>query len=43
MCIVTLIAIHLQQHAMSTTILAVGLGKFNSVLCWYDPATRAAA
>src|SRR5947209_2912192 len=28
---------------MSTTILAIDLGKFNSVLCWYEPATRAAA
>jgi hypothetical protein len=28
---------------MSTTILAVDLGKFISVLWWYDPATRAAA
>jgi hypothetical protein len=28
---------------MSTTILAVDLGKFNSVLCWYQPATRASA
>ena len=25
---------------MSTTILAIDLGKFNSVLCWYEPATR---
>lgn len=25
---------------MSTTILAIDLGKFNSVLCWYDPALR---
>ena len=28
---------------MSDTILAIDLGKFNSVLCWYDPATRATA
>src|SRR5215472_1563093 len=28
---------------MSTTILAIDLGKFNSVLCWYEPARRAAA
>jgi transposase len=28
---------------MSATILAIDLGKFNSVLCWYEPATRAAA
>jgi hypothetical protein len=28
---------------MSTTILAVNLGKFNSVLCRYEPATRAGA
>ena len=27
---------------MNTTILAVDLGKFNSVLCWYEPGTRAA-
>jgi len=26
-----------------TTILAVDLGKFNSVLVWYDADTRAAA
>ena len=26
---------------MSSTILAIDLGKFNSVLCWYDPDTRA--
>ena len=25
---------------MSTTILAIDLGKFNSVLCWYEPKTR---
>src|SRR5262245_55756042 len=42
-CIMTFVAIHLQEHAMSTTILAVDLGKFNSVLCWYEPATRTAA
>src|SRR5207247_10362095 len=36
-------ALSLRRHAMSTTILAVDLGKFNSVLCWYDPSTRAAA
>ena len=28
---------------MNSTILAIDLGKFNSVLCWYDPDTRAAA
>ena len=28
---------------MSSTILAIDLGKFNSVLCWYEPATRGAA
>ena len=28
---------------MITTILAVDLGKFNSVLCWYEPASRVAA
>jgi hypothetical protein len=27
---------------MSATILAIDVGKFNSVLCWYEPATRAA-
>jgi transposase len=27
---------------MSTTILALDLGKFNSVFCWYEPGTRAA-
>jgi len=27
---------------MFTTILAIDLGKFNSVLCWYEPKTRAA-
>ncbi len=26
---------------MSSTILAIDLGKFNSVLCWYDPDARA--
>jgi hypothetical protein len=26
----------------TATILAVDLGKFNSVLCWYEPGTRAA-
>src|SRR6185437_6217219 len=25
---------------MSTTILAIDLGKFNSVLCWYEPGTK---
>jgi len=28
---------------MCATILAVDLGKFNSVLCWYEPASRAVA
>src|SRR5262245_14832382 len=28
---------------MNTAILAIDLGKYNSVLCWYDPATRAAS
>ena len=28
---------------MNTTILAIDLGKFNSVLCWYEPGTREAA
>jgi len=27
---------------MTTTILAIDLGKFNSVLCWYESTTRAA-
>jgi transposase len=27
---------------MNSAILAVDLGKFNSVFCWYDPDTRAA-
>src|SRR5262245_54963318 len=26
---------------MNSTILAIDLGKFNSVLCWYDPDARA--
>jgi hypothetical protein len=25
---------------MDTTIVAVDLGKFNSVLCWYETAAR---
>jgi hypothetical protein len=25
---------------MTTTILAADLGKFNSVLCWFEPHTR---
>lgn len=25
---------------MSDTILAIDKGKFNSVLCWYEPGTR---
>ena len=25
---------------MDTTILAIDLGKFNSVLCWYDTGSR---
>ena len=28
---------------MNSTILAIDLGKYNSVLCWYDPASHAAA
>ena len=28
---------------MNSTILAIDLGKFNSVFCWYDPDARAAA
>jgi hypothetical protein len=28
---------------MDTTILAADLGKFNSVLCWYDTTTRNAS
>ena len=27
---------------MSDTILAIDLGKFNSVLCWYEPGGRVA-
>jgi hypothetical protein len=26
---------------MNSPILAIDLGKFNSVLCWYDPGARA--
>jgi hypothetical protein len=26
-----------------STILAVDLGKYNSVACWYEPDTRSAA
>ena len=28
---------------MSATILAIDLGRFNSVLCWYEPVTKATA
>jgi len=28
---------------MANTILAADLGKFNSVLCWYEPETRSTA
>jgi len=28
---------------MATTILAVDLGKFNSVLCWFEPESRSSA
>jgi len=28
---------------MATTILAVDLGKFNSVLCWFEPESRRSA
>ena len=28
---------------MNSTILAIDLGKFNSVFCWFDSDTRAAA
>src|SRR3954467_5515931 len=28
---------------MDGLILAVDLGRFNSVLCWYEPASKAAA
>jgi hypothetical protein len=28
---------------MDVTILAVDLGKFNSLLCWYEPGDRGAA
>ena len=31
------------MNSSSTTILAIDLGKFNSVLCWYEPERRAAA
>jgi hypothetical protein len=34
--------IHPVRHVMSATILAIDVGKFNSVLCWYEPANRAA-
>src|SRR4051794_37277327 len=29
-----------RRHAMNSAILAIDLGKFNSVLCWYDPDAR---
>jgi len=28
---------------MNTPILALDLGKFNSVLCWFQPDTRTAS
>jgi hypothetical protein len=28
---------------MNSTILVIDLGKYNSVLCWYEPDTRSAA
>jgi len=28
------------MNRLTTTILAIDLGKFNSVLCWYEPASR---
>lgn len=28
---------------MITTILAIDLGKYNSVVCWYEPDTQSAA
>jgi transposase len=31
------------MHTTTATILAVDLGKFNSVLCWYEPATKSTA
>src|SRR4029077_13244147 len=31
------------RHAMNSTILAIDLGKYNSVLCWYQPEDRNAA
>ncbi len=31
------------EHAMTNTILAIDLGKFNSVLCHSDPETRQAS
>ena len=29
------------EARMTTAILTIDLGKFNSVLCWYEPATKA--
>ena len=34
--------IPIPEHAMTNTILAIDLGKFNSVLCHFDPDTREA-
>ena len=37
------ISIHLPSgHAMDGLILAIDLGKFNSVCCWYDTSTKSA-
>jgi len=32
-----------RRHAVETdNILAIGLGRYNSVACWYDPCARIA-
>src|SRR5262245_7717046 len=41
-CSVRVVTTHLRRHAMTTTILAVDLDKFNSVLVWYDADSHAA-
>src|SRR5262249_6043161 len=30
-----------RTHAVNSTILAIDLGKFNSVMCWSEPGSRA--
>ena len=30
----------IRKHALNGIILAIDLGKFNSVLCWYEPDAR---